>query len=130
MLRRCPRVTAIDLYEAELRALAPARINLANAARACASEVAIEYFWHDVTNGLNRPYDVIVSNPPFHQGRADQPELGQAFIVAAANALAPHGRLWLVANRHLPYEAILAAQFSTVRSVIVQDGFKIIEARK
>ncbi len=130
LLRRCPQVTVIDLYEAERRALAPARINLANAARACARDVAIDYFWHDVTAGLDRQYDVIVSNPPFHQGRADQPELGQAFIVAAANALAPHGRLCLVANRHLPYEAILAAQFSDVRSVIVQDGFKIIEAGK
>jgi 16S rRNA (guanine1207-N2)-methyltransferase len=130
VLRRCPQVTAIDLYEAESRALAPARINLANAARACAREVTIDYFWHDVTGGLDRRYDVIVSNPPFHQGRADQPELGQAFIVAAANSLAPHGRLWLVANRHLPYEAILAAQFSSVRSVIVHDGFKIIEACK
>lgn len=128
LLRRCPRVTAIDLYEAESRALVSARLNLANVART--SAVAIEYFWHDVTRGLRDTYDVIVSNPPFHQGRADQPELGQAFIVAAANALAPDGRLWLVANRHLPYEAILSAHFSAVRSVIVQDGFKIIEASK
>ena len=130
VLRRCPQVTAIDLYEAERRALEPARINVANAAHECARDVAIAYFWQDVTAGLDRIYDVIVSNPPFHQGRADQPELGQAFIVAAANALAPQGCLWLVANRHLPYESILAAHFSSVRCVIVQDGFKIIEARK
>ena len=130
LLRRCPRVTAIDLYEAEQRALAPARINLAKVALECARDVAIDYSWHDVTTGLARQYDVIVSNPPFHRGRADQPELGQAFIVAAANALAPDGCLWLVANRHLPYEAILAAHFAAVRSVIVQNGFKVIEARK
>lgn len=130
LLRRCPHVTRIDLYDAERRALAPARINLANAARECSSDAAIDYFWHDVTAGLDCTYDVIVSNPPFHQGRADQPELGQAFILAAANALAPHGQLWLVANRHLPYEAMFAAHFSNSRSVIVQDGFKIIEANK
>jgi 16S rRNA (guanine1207-N2)-methyltransferase len=130
LLRRCPRVTAIDLYEAEQRALESARINLANATRDCARDVAVDYFWHDVTTGLVRQYDVIVSNPPFHQGRADQPVLGQAFIVAAANALAPDGRLWLVANRHLPYEAMLAAHFGAVHSVVVQDGFKIIEASK
>jgi 16S rRNA (guanine1207-N2)-methyltransferase len=130
LLRRCPQVSAVDLYEAEQRALEPARINLANAVRECAREVAIDYLWHDVATGLPRQYDVIVSNPPFHQGRTDQPELGQAFIVAAANALESGGRLWLVANRHLPYEAVLAARFSTVRSVIVQDGFKVIEAIK
>lgn len=130
LLRRRSDVTAIDLYEAERRAFAPARINVANALRdrEQASDVEVGYFWHDVTSGLGRSYDVIVSNPPFHQGRADQPELGQQFIVAAANALAPRGCLWLVANRHLPYEAVLVAHFSSVRCVIVQDGFKIIEA--
>jgi 16S rRNA (guanine1207-N2)-methyltransferase len=130
LLRRCPQVTAIDLYEAEQRALEPAGINLGHALRECAREVAINYLWHDVATGLRGQYDVIVSNPPFHQGRADEPELGQAFIIAAANALVPNGRLWLVANRHLPYEAVLAARFASVRSVIVQDGFKVIEAIK
>lgn len=85
--------------------------------------------WHDVTRGLPHRYDAIVSNPPFHQGRADLPALGQAFITSAADALGPQGRLWLVANRHLPYEALLNKRFGSVRLVATQDGFKIIEAR-
>ncbi|MGC4071113.1 MAG: methyltransferase [Nibricoccus sp.] len=40
-----------------------------------------------------------------------------AFIAAAAEALKPGGRLWLVANRHLPYEETLGAEFGTVRTV-------------
>jgi len=126
LLARNPRITALDVYEAEARAIAVARLNLEDASR----RVDIDYHWHDVTTGLLASYDVIVSNPPFHQGRADQPDLGQAFIMAAALALNPGGRLWLVANRHLPYEAVLASQFATVRAVIVQDGFKVIEATK
>jgi 16S rRNA (guanine1207-N2)-methyltransferase len=129
VVRRCPRVTAIDLYEAEQRALEPARINLARATREHAREVALDFIWHDVATGLPRRYDAIVSNPPFHQGRADQPELGQAFIAAAAGALEPDGVFWLVANRHLPYEATIAARFETMRLVEVRDGFKVIEAR-
>ena len=70
--------------------------------------VAFGFHWHDVATGLPARYDFIVSNPPFHQGRADEPDLGRAFIAAAAAALKPGGRLWLVANRHLPYEAVLA----------------------
>jgi 16S rRNA (guanine1207-N2)-methyltransferase len=77
---------------------------------------------------LPRRYDAIVSTPPFHQGRADLPELGRAFITSAADALVPEGSLWLVANRHLPYEAILAARFLHVTGVTTQDGFKVIEA--
>ena len=128
VIARCPRVSAIDLYEAEARALEPARLNLARAQRECGRELSVAVHWNDVTRGLPKRYDAIVSNPPFHQGRADLPELGRAFITSAANALQPDGRLWLVANRHLPYEAILTARFREVRSVVVQEGFKVIEA--
>lgn len=125
LLARCPGVMSLDLYEAEARALDLARSNLAGA------RVPVAFQWHDVTTGLPQRYDVIVSNPPFHaQGRADRPDIGRAFIVAAADALNPRGRLWLVANRHLPYEQVLDARFASVRTVAQADGFKIIEAIK
>ena len=128
VIARCPRVAALDLYEAEARALEPARANLARAVRESGHAVAVEVHWHDVTRGLARRYDAIVSNPPFHQGRADLPELGRAFIVSAAEALLPDGRLLIVANRHLPYEAVLASRFHDVRTLAVREGFKVIEA--
>jgi 16S rRNA (guanine1207-N2)-methyltransferase len=125
LLQRCPGIAALDLYEAEARALALARCNL----EACAARVSLGFHWHDVTAGLPRRYDVIVTNPPFHAlGRAERPDIGRGFITAAADALAPGGRLWLVANRHLPYEQVLDARFGTVRTVAQADGFKVIEA--
>lgn len=129
VLARCPGVASLDLFEAELRALDLARLNLA-ARQAARPALALGFHWQDVTAGLPGRYDFIVSNPPFHTGRADQPELGRAFIAAAAAALVPGGRLWLVANRHLPYEAALAQGFARVRVVRDQDGFKVIEAIK
>lgn len=130
VIARCAAVTSVDLYEAEARALDPARRNLERAVSDAGRAVNFALHWHDVTQGLPHRYDAIVSNPPFHQGRADLPELGRAFIDTAADALHPHGRFWLVANRHLPYEATLAARFNEVRTVIMQDGFKVIEARE
>jgi 16S rRNA (guanine1207-N2)-methyltransferase len=132
LLRRCPGINSLDLYEAEARALDLARQNLAREAHSpVAGHASIRYEWHDVTLGLPRRYDVIVSNPPFHaQGSMDRPDIGRAFIVSAAEALKPGGRLWMVANRHLPYESVLDARFGTVRIVTQSGGFKIIEAVK
>lgn len=128
VLRRCAAVDAIDLYEAEARALQPARINIDATLKQMDRPIEVSIHWHDVTMGLPGRYDVIVSNPPFHQGRADQPQLGQAFIAAAANALNPQGSLWLVANRHLPYEQTLTTRFRDVETVVVRNGFKVFKA--
>jgi 16S rRNA (guanine1207-N2)-methyltransferase len=125
VLARCEKVTRIDLYEAEGRALALARTNLA-AAGARAS-----FHWADVSAGLEGKYDFIVSNPPFHTtNRTGRPELGQSFIAAAANGLRAGGRLLLVANRHLPYEEVLGARFSQIDVLAERDGFKLISAIK
>ncbi len=128
VLARAPRVAALDLYEAESRALELARGNLAPHA----SRVALGFHWHDVTTGLPEGgYDFIVSNPPFHaHDRGDRPELGQRFIEVAAQSLRRGGRLLLVANRHLPYEATLAQAFAHRRVLAEGGGFKVIEAVK
>jgi 16S rRNA (guanine1207-N2)-methyltransferase len=126
LLSRCPDITALDGFEAERRALELALENLAPHA----SRVALGLHWRDVREGLPAVYDLIISNPPFHQGRAAEPALGQAFIAAAADALRPGGRLLLVANAHLPYEAGLRARFATVRVLRVERGFKVFEARR
>ena len=125
VLAHCPKVTALDLYEAEARALELAKQNVK-----ARPGVALDFLWHDVTAGLERRYDFIVTNPPFHQGRAERVDVGRAFVTAAATALKPGGRLWLVANEHLPYEAELRARFDEVHNIAETGGYKIVEAVK
>lgn len=129
VLDRCPDVTVLDLYEAEAKALDLARRNL----EPLAGRARLDFLWHDVAAGLapGRRYHFIVSNPPFHEGsRADRHDLGRAFITAAAAALRQKGRLFLVANRHLPYEATLEQAFVMVRRVADDGAYKVIEASK
>ncbi len=130
LVRRCPQVDAIDLFEADARALPVARANLDNACREQGREVTCTLHWHDVAAGLPGRFDHVVSNPPFHQGRADLPQLGRAFIAAAADALRPGGSFRMVANRHLPYEATLREHFARVDILVEEGGFKVIEARR
>lgn len=119
-----PAVTRLDLVEIDRRALDAARRNV-NDPRAV-------FHWADAAgDGLDLAnLDFVVMNPPFHaEGREDR-TLGQAFIAQAARLLRKGGVLWLVANRHLPYEAELKARFARTAVHADANGFKVIEARK
>lgn len=114
-----PAITRMDAYEAERRALEAAEINLD------AFGDRVRTLWSDVTKGLEGTYDFILSNPPFHLSRADDPGLGRAFIRTAAAHLRRGGAFYMVANRHLPYEATLKESFSKVRLLADDGAYKV-----
>lgn len=120
-----PELARIDLYEASHAACRAAERNMAR----LAPQVSAETHWHDLlSEPVPRRYDLVVMNPPFHQGRSAEPALGIGMIAAAAAALKPKGRLLMVANRHLPYERALGRHFGSSRQLLVEAGYKIIEA--
>ncbi|MEO8617117.1 MAG: methyltransferase [Luteolibacter sp.] len=124
VLRRCSNIDRLDLYEADSRALACAHINLSGHPR------EIRYHWHDVTTGLPETYDAIVMNPPFHTGQATDVDLGRAFLRVAFASLKRGGKLLLVANRQLPYEAVLEASGMAWRKVAEDKVYKLLFAEK
>lgn len=116
-------VDVIDLIEADHRALECAKRNI--------TDPRASFHWADAT--AFKPahdYDAILMNPPFHTGSATTPALGTAFIEAAAAMLRPSGQLWLVANRHLPYERTLAHLFAEVREIGNDPSFKLYHASR
>ncbi len=74
------------------------------------------FHWADAT--AFRPegaVDAVVCNPPFHAGAQPPiPALGAAFIARGRRCCTPAAQLWLVANRHLPYDAVLTDTFRDV----------------
>lgn len=116
-------VQSLDLVEAEALSLSCARLNV--------TDPRAHFHWADATQFLPKHgYDGIVMNPPFHTGRAAEPNIGRAFIAAAARALASHGKLWMVANRHLPYEQTLRDHFRNVDEIAGTGAFKVLHATR
>jgi 16S rRNA (guanine1207-N2)-methyltransferase len=117
-------VAKLILVDIDRRAIACATANLV--------DPRVELRWADVRAGLDdlADLDFVVMNPPFHAAGEQDHGLGQAFIRRAASALRPGGLCWLVANRHLPYEATMAPLFSRVTLVRDQSGYKVFEARR
>jgi len=91
----------------------------------------INVVWSDCASGVHgRLFDVVATNPPFHQGAGADYEVGRQFVRDAADVLCAGGRLILVANRFLRYERVMSGLFSSVR-VIHEDGrFRVLEAAK
>ncbi len=116
-------VARLDLIEADHDALDCARRNI--------TDPRARFHWADATRFTpDAPFDAVVMNPPFHSGRSADPALGAAFIAAAARMLTPSGTLWLVANRHLPYERTLATAFTEVADHAGDGSFKILRATR
>lgn len=114
-------VTQIDLVEADKRALTCAERNI--------SDDRVTFHWADATSwGAKSTLDWVVCNPPFHTSRTPDANLGQAFIRSAARLLKPNGSLYLVANRHLPYETVLAESFKRVQELDGDRRFKVVQA--
>ncbi len=125
ILAKCPNLQELHVFEAEAIALTLAHKNI--------TDSRLKTHWCDITAlpaaPNNRGLDSIVMNPPFHTSAKSEPALGQRFIETARAHLAPKGQLWLVANRHLPYESTLTRCFNQWREVAKNSNFKIICAQ-
>ncbi|MES0372021.1 MAG: methyltransferase, partial [Mariprofundaceae bacterium] len=87
--------------------------------------------WLDATAGaLPLKLDWIVCNPPFHRGQDQDVSIGQTIIANACSSLKRGGKLYMVANRKLPYEKVLDQRLMRHKALVQAEGFKVIEATK
>ncbi|MGL6123420.1 MAG: methyltransferase [Shewanella sp.] len=70
-------------------------------------------------------FNGIISNPPFHDGLASTTSIAHNFVADSAKQLQHNGIWQIVANRHLPYSDIIAAEFGQLKVVADNNKYKL-----
>ena len=79
---------------------------------------------------LPGPFDVIVSNPPFHTGQKTDLQISAELFASAARQLRPKGSIYVVANRFLPYRDAMATAIGKTEVLADNRQFWVLAARK
>jgi 16S rRNA (guanine1207-N2)-methyltransferase len=75
-------------------------------------------------------YHAILSNPPLHRGKAEEPEMITGLIRGAASVLKRKGFLVLVAQRRISLEEVFGGAFKKVTVLSEGGGFRVWEGRE
>lgn len=115
----CTRVVATDNNAAALRACA------ANLERhRGGAEVLV--LAGDCADSVDERFDLILCNPPFHQGFAVEQDLTDRFLQATRRLLAPRGRALFVVNSFIPLERKAAGSFAQVQTMADNRRFRLV----
>lgn len=102
----------IDMIEPDQIALAAARENVPGASA---------FSGTDLSAAGERLYDLIISNPPIHDGLAESRHVVERLIAEAHRYLRPGGRLMLVVQRRVAVLPLLSRTLSNAR-IVADDG--------
>ncbi len=75
------------------------------------------------------PFDAIFSNPPFHRGKEEDPEMIVSLVRGAPALLRPKGLLVFVAQRRLPLEGVLRSCLGKVTVLAEDSTFRVWEGQ-
>lgn len=83
----------------------------------------------DTLQGVNHRFQTIVTNPPFHTGVKIDYRISRDFIAGVKQRLTSNGKLYLVANRFLPYAELLTEQFKQPATLAQNTRFSVYFAQ-
>lgn len=76
--------------------------------------------------GIDQKFDVVVCNPPFHQGFSVESEMTERFLAAARRLLTSGGAAIFVVNAFIPIESKAKHFFKKVDELANNKKFKVI----
>lgn len=115
--------TTLALRRADVRVIASDQSAVAVASARATAEAngvgdRVEVRREDAGEGIPDGWaDLVLLNPPFHNGAALDLRVGRMLVAAAARILAPGGELWTVYNSHLDYRSALRKLVGPTRQV-------------
>lgn len=80
----------------------------------------------DCGAGIDNPFDLILCNPPFHQGFATHRGITARFVQRAAAMLNRNGAAFFVVNAFVDIEDLAKQFFGNVECLDRQQGFKVL----
>jgi len=84
----------------------------------------------DSLSDINNQFDVVITNPPFHQGLKTNYHATESFLSGIHQQIKTKGELIVVANSFLTYKPIMLKSFTIVNEVINQQGFTVFHCKK
>jgi 23S rRNA (guanine1835-N2)-methyltransferase len=116
---------ALNLVDESLAAVESARLSFSFNF----PEANYQVTHNDGLLGFEQVFDLILINPPFHQQNTVTTDIAMSMFAQAKSCMVPSSELWIVANRHLNYQADLKRWFRNVHAAAQNAKFVIIRAK-
>lgn len=117
----CKSITRWTLTDNNAAAIQLARQNLQR------NQLNGEVIAADAGRSIRVKADLLLCNPPFHQGFGTDGDLTDKFLISAKQLLAPQGIALFVVNQFIPLERKAAPLFSQIKVLIDNGSFKVIQ---
>lgn len=119
----------IKFFDESYQAIAAAQKNYLTNIFDTAQPEAVFHVDDVLSNYAGEAFDVIVCNPPFHQGHVVGDHIAWQMFTQSKKNLREGGELWIVGNRHLDYHIKLKKVFGNCRQVAANPKFVVLAAK-
>jgi len=90
------------------------------------SDMAVDVSLDDCGSQLQKQFDVILCNPPFHHGFTTSGGLTEHFLGSIQRLLRSGGIALLVVNQFISLERLAEGRFARIDTLAAADGFKVV----
>ncbi|WP_022940310.1 16S rRNA (guanine(1207)-N(2))-methyltransferase RsmC [Psychromonas hadalis] len=110
----------IDMVDINAYALASAKLSLIK------NKLNANVFASNVFSQIEKKYNTLLSNPPFHSGKKTNYIAAETFINQSPSHLKRGGTLSIVANKFLRYEPLLTESYTNLTISQQNNKFKVL----